>query len=228
VANATKSIKIFLYSYPVDLESIKKVDKYLKELPGKLAAEDKNIKLQLEQRHGDSECSKLSRLHTNIIDLFGRKVGEDEMNLLVDLHDIIKNPIKYQEGNINNTIRNSGSHKLKAIFSQAFKESNELKSFVGASFIEAKRIKLDFGNHLLGINRGRYPFGISIETTSSVELIYHEFLHLLGVGEGYDPEKLTTNCENDCWMQYDPRNGNGKRLCQKHRSELLGFLNKLK
>jgi hypothetical protein len=60
------------------------------------------------------------------------------------------------------------------------------------------------------------------------EIIYHEFLHLFGVSEGYgEPTKKGTlpGCEK-CWMQYEASDGTG--LCQKHQDELRDFLERMK
>ncbi|MFH1011178.1 MAG: hypothetical protein V1784_08090 [bacterium] len=58
------------------------------------------------------------------------------------------------------------------------------------------------------------------------KIIYHEFLHLFGVGEGYDEEyKPKSGCEK-CWMQYEARDGND--LCKTHLKELRDFFERMK
>jgi len=59
------------------------------------------------------------------------------------------------------------------------------------------------------------------------EVIWHEVLHLFGVGEGYDSKskKNHTWCERGkCWMQYEATQGKG--LCGCHQRQLKQFLEK--
>ena len=62
------------------------------------------------------------------------------------------------------------------------------------------------------------------------QIIYHEFLHLFGVGEGYDKTTKATlpepDCDKSCWMQYEVSKGTG--LCQNHQDELRDFLKRMK
>lgn len=64
---------------------------------------------------------------------------------------------------------------------------------------------------------------ISIEISGLKESIFHEFLHLVGVSEGYHLVTLDPlpGCEN-CWMQWDSTKGEG--LCEKHREEIKDFI----
>lgn len=66
---------------------------------------------------------------------------------------------------------------------------------------------------------------IAILRKTYPEIIYHEFLHLFGVQDGYDRSKPKKpplpGCES-CWMQWEAINGKG--LCQKHQDALREFL----
>ncbi len=71
-----------------------------------------------------------------------------------------------------------------------------------------------------------YPTTVAIERTGQRESIFHEFLHQLGVSEGYDPlSSSKPPCDPACWMQYVSTKGKG--LCGRHRAELEQFLVRL-
>ncbi len=73
------------------------------------------------------------------------------------------------------------------------------------------------------------PPGSYGDLTTAVErsgfplAIYHAFLHLLRVDDGYDPLSTMTfpGCES-CWMQYNPTLGSG--LCDLHQRELRSYV----
>jgi hypothetical protein len=84
---------------------------------------------------------------------------------------------------------------------------------------------------LSGVHEGAHGVAIAINQDSKDtviliedynEIIYHEFLHLLGVCDGYYKD-LTTKpgCEK-CWMQWEPRKGNS--LCEFHSNQLRNFI----
>ena len=54
------------------------------------------------------------------------------------------------------------------------------------------------------------------------EIIFHEFLHLFGVSDGYHdefPDKRTNPGCEQCWMQWEPCKG--YKLCDSHSDELI-------
>jgi hypothetical protein len=75
-----------------------------------------------------------------------------------------------------------------------------------------------WGGEILG-----EEWATAVERSGSRLSVYHAFLHLLGLDDGYDKRSLRTHpgCE-DCWMQYDPTKGTG--LCPNHLQQLRAFL----
>ncbi|NCQ17187.1 MAG: hypothetical protein COZ80_03385 [Ignavibacteria bacterium CG_4_8_14_3_um_filter_37_9] len=89
-------------------------------------------------------------------------------------------------------------------------------------FISLKNLKLKNKQGPWGIAVGVYPHSIAIDTTGFKESIFHEFLHQLGVLDGYDYITHTTTCVSSCWMQYTATFGNS--LCEEHSKELINFI----
>jgi hypothetical protein len=67
-------------------------------------------------------------------------------------------------------------------------------------------------------------WGTAVERRGLRESVFHAFLHLLGVDDGYDPasKKTRPDCTEDCWMQYVPTRGD--RLCNKHLQQLTDYV----
>lgn len=93
-------------------------------------------------------------------------------------------------------------------------------------FYSLRNFRLKNGQGPFGVNIDKYPRGISIDTTSYRESIFHEFLHLFGVNDGYDADTKETICDDECWMQWNAKRGS--RLCEKHLGELREFINNCK
>lgn len=63
----------------------------------------------------------------------------------------------------------------------------------------------------------------AVERTGYENAVYHAFLHLLRVNDGYDQVYQTrAECDEKCWMQYNPNHGTG--LCLTHLQELRGYI----
>jgi|SRR6185295_6936636 len=108
-----------------------------------------------------------------------------------------------------------------------FAEANEAQSESSAAnsswFIALKGVPLRLNGGPWGACYGVHPCAVAVDATGYMESIFHEFLHIFGVEEGYQKETKVTDrgCE-DCWMQYDATRGSG--LCATHLGELKAFI----
>ena len=116
---------------------------------------------------------------------------------------------------------------IKPFLIEGKKKSNIFKNSLSTQIFFIKGCKLILEQGQWGVCIGTYPSGIAIETTGYKESIYHEFLHLFQVGDGYNviTKKTYYGCKN-CWMQWDATKGQG--LCKKHRLELSQFIDKIR
>lgn len=112
---------------------------------------------------------------------------------------------------------------LQPLVDEARNRSHEWRSVIGL------QVHMLRDARLLG-DRAKDGHGIAVEDyrialliRNYPEIIYHEFLHLFGVSDGYNETTKATcpGCES-CWMQWEPSCGKG--LCQKHQQQLREFL----
>ncbi len=158
------------------------------------------------------------------------------------IRELVK--ILNEEYNIDLNVEVKDSHKVNTSFSKFtidfFDSRKKNKKYIHTpnlyrKCIERKQITdaiffavedIDIKDRPFGQNLGKYPLCVAVETTGKKESIYHEFLHQLGVSEGYDKEtkRIKKYCSTNCWMQLNATNG--KELCKYHQEELKRFLQK--
>jgi hypothetical protein len=161
----------------------------------------------------------LHNLIQNFLLFSERHFGYVDINYIVELYSIIKNPSNKMLNYIKASYKNN--NELSEFFLKSNNDAISLKVKKVFQFISLQNLKLKDGQGPWGITYGVYPFSVAIDTKGYKEVIYHEFLHQLNVSEGYYEITLLNSCENSCWMQYNPTLGSS--LCERHAKELIEF-----
>jgi len=142
-----------------------------------------------------------------------------DIEQIIDLFEIIKHP----SGKTLKMVLPSHSNvALLELFRTTKKIALSLSIEEVFQFISLGGLKLKPGQGPWGTCKYEYPFTVAVDTTGYKEVILHEFLHQLGVKDGYDETNHLTTCVCTCWMQYNATMGNS--LCEKHLTELIDFI----
>lgn len=217
---------IIVISFPRDEQRLTKAIKYLTELK-KIVLVNYNIKLQLKIVNGNLGHRAYSQFISDILSNCEYNKYDLDCCWLYYINSVIKFPTNSTINSIRNLLNKRDDKFLKPYLDKAKKNSKKLFSSVGVNFFLICNIKLREDQGPWGVCMGTYPFGVAIETTGLRESIFHEFLHLFGLDDGYDnlTKKSLLNCKN-CWMQWEAIRGSG--LCKNHVFELSQFINKIK
>lgn len=212
---------INIFSYPEYSKRREITIKYIKELIRVLKSKY-GIHLCAEVVDGHRKYHSFSQFLIEFFESCKHHGKQIDIYWLGYLIWIIQKPSEDLLSYIKSSI-NSQDGFIKSLLVRTLKNSSKWNSVLGSQFIVLEDLKLRENQGAWGANIGEYPLGISIEITGYKESIFHEFLHLLGVKDGYNKITKSTNkdCEN-CWMQYDATKGKG--LCEKHQEELKKFL----
>ena len=148
--------------------------------------------------------------------------GFIDINWLTFIRFVIKDPDTIN--NIRVTFPDEFDSFLGSLLNKAINKRMVLHPIPKALFIQTD-LPLETNQGPWGACFEKYPDAIAVETTGKKESLFHEFLHIFGVGEGYDDETKKTlyGCES-CWMQYVATKGNG--FCKRHQKELIDLLNR--
>jgi hypothetical protein len=226
--NENHTIKILIYSYP-DNKATNSIIDLLETFVGDLRS-NYDLPLQASITDGFKENSKLAEFYYSYLSYCHSSIGKIDTYGLWLLRNIILGggQEESQTNEYNKYMAETyGDYpsELRELADQALKNSFGWKEYISPSFINAP------GRALTNpVNAGETSgmgliSAVSLETSERKELIFHEFLHIFFVSDGYDEDTLITipGCEK-CWMQYDPHGQNANSLCEKHKSELIGFL----
>jgi hypothetical protein len=183
------------------------------------------INLGAEIRSGVEAMLPLAELVEEFLCSCSRTHGWLDIEWLFCLNWVVIQPtdqtISSAIGSMNSDCRDF----LRPFLVKAMRCYKSLDPVESSLFVAMDGLRLRPPNeHLWGAAYGQWPSGVAVEMEGHRDLVFHEFLHLFGVSEGYDENtKPLSGCE-DCWMQYDARQGNG--LCAVHLGELRAFQSK--
>lgn len=211
-----------VFSYP---EHSKRHTSTIKHINSLIEIVNSEYKINFPARHinGHLKYHSLSQFFIRFFDFCKKTWNCVDIRWLTYINWIIENPTEDVLLTIKSMI-GSDFQSLEPFLLEAQKNSESSRQAVGPQFFSLEGISLKEGPW--GACCGNYPLSVAAETTGQRESIFHEFLHLFTVTEGYH-KKLKTplrGCEN-CWMQWAAVNG--RELCGRHRHELIMFLQKV-
>lgn len=219
-------LKLATFSFPDDNKLRKLTIRAIKNLLKFLKCRYKLcIPINIEDGH---VCyPEFSSFLVRFFDSCKKTYGFVDITWISYLNLIIKQPNCDTLKLIKYCIEKADFNFLEHFLYEALNQSGKYQNVIEAQFFSIRNLALKQGQGPWGVCQKTYPsIAVALETTGYEESIYHEFLHMLGVSEGYD--ELTKNtlkgCEN-CWMQWNATKGNS--LCQRHVDELKQFIKKI-
>lgn len=212
-----------VFSYP---ENSKRHTSTIKHLNSLIEIVNSEYKINFPVRliNGHLKHHSLSQFFIRFFDFCKKTWNDVDIRWLTYINGIIENPVPDVLLAIRSML-GSNFRLLKPFLLEAQKNSENYRPAVGLQFFSLEGITLKEGPW--GACCGdHYPLRVAAETTGYRESIFHEFLHLFSVTEGYNKNSKNTlrGCKN-CWMQWAAVNG--RDLCKRHRGELIIFLQKI-
>lgn len=222
--NKRTRIQVAVFSHPSSNPNKDKVIEYLKELPKFLVQEFESVS-EIAVIDGTQIYPKYGEFLSDFLEHCRREFKGFDLQWAGYISRVARIPEEHA------TMEEIIKHQYPEIlrYFEEIHSSMEIRTELGkgpklgAQFLIAEGLPLIHPFAIEGASLWDYPESLSIVNVCRQELVFHEFLHQLGLADGYDEKTLAPKrgCEN-CWMQYLPWEGNG--LCSIHRTELKLYL----